>query len=160
MTRTMRLTPRLFARAASVLAVLSFLLIAVPVAIPIAAPGAAIAQTSSQPATEKPAPKALFPRPSAQAQAPQPPSGPLASAYMWIAEKQQAFTRTLASALRDIKTGNALTASLLLIAVSFAYGVLHAAGPGHGKAIVSSYMLADNQTVRRGIWLAALSSLI
>lgn len=160
LTRTMRLTPRLFALTAGLLAVLALLVMAAPVLAPLAIPSPAVAQTATPPSTEKPAPKALFPRPSTQAQAPQPPSGPLAGAYMWIAEKQQAFTRTLASALRDIKTGNAFTASLLLIAVSFAYGVLHAAGPGHGKAIVSSYMLADNQTVRRGIWLAALSSLI
>lgn len=121
----------------------------------------ASAQTATPAPAEKVAPKALFPRPSAQqTQAQQPPSGPLANLYMWIAEKQQAFTRTLAGALRDIKAGNAFAASLLLVAVSFAYGVLHAAGPGHGKAIVSSYMLADNQTVRRGIWLAALSSFV
>ncbi len=127
-------------------------------------PSYAVAQPappSAAPAqAEKPAPKALFPRPPSKAEAPQPPSGPLASLYMWIAEKQQAFTRTMAGALRDIRGENAAYASLLLIMVSFAYGVLHAAGPGHGKAIVSSYMLADNQTVRRGIWLAILSSFV
>lgn len=128
-------------------------------------PSYAVAQQAAPSATapaqtEKQPPKALFPRPSSKAEVPQPPSGPLAGLYMWIAEKQQAFTRTMAGALRDIRGENALYASLLLIMVSFAYGVLHAAGPGHGKAIVSSYMLADNQTVRRGIWLAIMSSLV
>jgi nickel/cobalt transporter (NicO) family protein len=79
---------------------------------------------------------------------------------MWIGQQQRQFTSTLAGALRDIKTGNAFAASVVLMAFSFAYGVLHAAGPGHGKAIVSSYMLADGQTVRRGVQLAFLSSVV
>ena len=62
--------------------------------------------------------------------------------------------------MRDIKSGNALGAALVLIGFSFAYGVLHAAGPGHGKAIVSSYILADGQTVRRGVQLAFLSAFV
>ena len=38
--------------------------------------------------------------------------------------------------------------------------MLHAAGPGHGKAVISSYVLADGRTVRRGILLAFLAALI
>jgi nickel/cobalt transporter (NicO) family protein len=89
-----------------------------------------------------------------------PPSGPLAGLYFWIGQQQRQFISSLAAALRDIKAGNVWAASLVLIGFSFAYGVLHAAGPGHGKAIVSSYMLADGQTVRRGVQLAFLSSLV
>lgn len=47
-----------------------------------------------------------------------------------------------------------------LIGISFLYGVLHAAGPGHGKAVISSYLVANNETLKRGIVLAFLSSLL
>lgn len=158
----MIMSSRVWARLSRCLVGLALLFIA-PAATMLL-PAAAMAQSpvpaQTQVQQEKQAPKALFPRPPSKAEAPQPPSGPLAGLYMWIAEKQQAFTRTMAKALRDIRGENAFYASMLLVLVSFAYGVLHAAGPGHGKAIVSSYMLADNQTVRRGIWLAILSSFV
>ena len=37
-----------------------------------------------------------------------------------------------------------------LAALSFLYGVVHAVGPGHGKTIISSYVVANEETVRRG----------
>jgi ABC-type nickel/cobalt efflux system permease component RcnA len=43
---------------------------------------------------------------------------------------------------------------------SFFYGILHAAGPGHGKAVISSYLLASGDTLRRGLWLTWASSLL
>lgn len=45
-----------------------------------------------------------------------------------------------------------------LMALSFFYGVIHAAGPGHGKAVVSSYVLANRQTLRNGVFLAFVAS--
>jgi ABC-type nickel/cobalt efflux system permease component RcnA len=46
-----------------------------------------------------------------------------------------------------------------LLGLSFAYGIAHAAGPGHGKAVVSSYVLATRQTLRNGVVLALITSL-
>ena len=78
----------------------------------------------------------------------------------WVMEKQAQFNRELAAAVRRFKTADPFSAALLLAAISFAYGVLHAAGPGHGKAVISSYVLADGRTVRRGILLSFLAALI
>lgn len=80
-------------------------------------------------------------------------------AWFWILEKQQQFNRSMAAAVRQMKTENPLAAALTLIAIAFGYGVLHAAGPGHGKAVISAYVLANEQTVRRGIALSFLSAL-
>ena len=43
--------------------------------------------------------------------------------------------------------------------IAFAYGVFHAAGPGHGKAVIAAYMLANQRSMRRGVILAGLASL-
>ncbi len=78
--------------------------------------------------------------------------------FGWIYAQQQHFFRALQSALtliRDGGTGGTLT----LAGLSFAYGIFHAAGPGHGKAVISSYMLANEIALKRGIALSFASSL-
>ena len=47
-----------------------------------------------------------------------------------------------------------------LIGLSAAYGVFHAAGPGHGKALIASYMFANERALRRGVVLAFLAALL
>ena len=44
--------------------------------------------------------------------------------------------------------------------LSFAYGIFHAAGPGHGKAVISSYMIANEVALKRGIMLSFVSSFL
>jgi ABC-type nickel/cobalt efflux system permease component RcnA len=44
------------------------------------------------------------------------------------------------------------------MAMSFGYGVLHAAGPGHGKAVVSAWVLANERELKRGILIGCMSA--
>ena len=76
----------------------------------------------------------------------------------WVLSTQAYYQREMASAVRNLKTANPAAAAGTLAFISFMYGVLHAAGPGHGKAIISSYVLANRQTMRRGIFLSFLSA--
>ena len=46
------------------------------------------------------------------------------------------------------------------VRLSFLYGIFHAAGPGHGKAVISSYMVANEETWRRGVVLSFASALL
>lgn len=85
---------------------------------------------------------------------------PFAAVVGWIAQMQQSMQRQLAVAVKNLKSGNAIGAGLLLAGLSFVYGVVHAAGPGHGKAIISAYVLANEQTVRRGILISFLAAMI
>ena len=48
--------------------------------------------------------------------------------------------------------------ALTLAALSFLYGILHAVGPGHGKTIISSYFVANEETVRRGVIISFIAA--
>ena len=51
----------------------------------------------------------------------------------------------ISTTIRSIDDENSIYGSLLVIAIAFLYGVVHAAGPGHGKALVSFYFINDKQ---------------
>ncbi len=96
-------------------------------------------------------------RPSAaKAIAPQ-EMGPIDRAWAWVLQTQQRLNRDLVAAVRGMKT-DPVGAAFLLAWLSFGYGVLHAAGPGHGKAVISAYVLANERTVKRGIFLSFLAA--
>lgn len=79
--------------------------------------------------------------------------------FGWIIEQQAAFYRQLSMTVRSIRSGDR-GAFATLVGLSFLYGVFHASGPGHGKAVISSYIVATGETIRRGVTLAALSSIL
>jgi nickel/cobalt exporter len=76
----------------------------------------------------------------------------------WILTKQSEFYREISAALRAAKSDGSAVWSLL--GISFAYGIFHAAGPGHGKAVIASYLVANQETARRGIALSFASALM
>jgi nickel/cobalt exporter len=76
----------------------------------------------------------------------------------WLLAKQAEFYRMLSGTIRAAKTDG--SAVWLLMAISFAYGIFHAAGPGHGKAVISSYLVANEETWKRGITLSFASALL
>ncbi|HUG62861.1 MAG TPA: nickel/cobalt transporter [Methylomirabilota bacterium] len=83
--------------------------------------------------------------------------GFLPGVFQTIAAWQSSFYRELTGLISAMKSDG--TAAIWLCAFSFAYGVLHAAGPGHGKAIVSAYVLANRETARNGAILAMVSAM-
>jgi len=76
----------------------------------------------------------------------------------WIMTKQSEFYRGLSGMIRAAKSDG--TAVFGLLGLSFAYGIFHAAGPGHGKAVISSYLVANEETWRRGVVLSFASALL
>jgi nickel/cobalt exporter len=74
----------------------------------------------------------------------------------WVFAKQAEFYRSLSTYIRASKEDGA--AMWGLFAISFLYGVFHAVGPGHGKAVISSYLVANQETWRRGIVLSFASA--
>jgi nickel/cobalt exporter len=90
------------------------------------------------------------PRPSAEPQ--------MGGIVGWLLAKQSEFYRQMSATIRAAKSDGSAVWTLLLI--SFAYGIFHAAGPGHGKAVISSYLVANHETARRGIVLSFASALM
>jgi nickel/cobalt transporter (NicO) family protein len=76
----------------------------------------------------------------------------------WLLTKQSEFYREMSSTIRALDSDG--SAVWTLLAISFAYGIFHAAGPGHGKAVISSYLVANEETARRGIVLSFVSALM
>ncbi len=76
----------------------------------------------------------------------------------WILAKQSEFYREMSATIRAAKSDG--TAVWTLLSISFAYGIFHAAGPGHGKAVISSYLVANEETARRGIVLSFASAFL
>ncbi|MDE2376988.1 nickel/cobalt transporter [Bradyrhizobium sp.] len=78
--------------------------------------------------------------------------------FGWLLAKQSEFYREMSATIRAAKSDG--SAVWTLLAISFAYGIFHAAGPGHGKAVISSYLVANQETARRGIVLSFASALL
>jgi nickel/cobalt transporter (NicO) family protein len=76
----------------------------------------------------------------------------------WLLAKQSEFYREMSATIRAAKSDG--TAVWTLLTISFAYGIFHAAGPGHGKAVISSYLVANQETAWRGIVLSFVSALL
>ncbi|MEZ5924763.1 MAG: nickel transporter [Hyphomicrobiaceae bacterium] len=85
-------------------------------------------------------------------------SGWYADSMRWLQRQQQGLNRMLTGGIRDLKSNGTVAALMLLVGLSFLYGVLHAAGPGHGKAVISSYAVASAETIRRSIALSFLAA--
>jgi nickel/cobalt transporter (NicO) family protein len=102
-----------------------------------------------------PGPPAAFARPTA---APFQAPGPLGRVFAWVLDKQQSLQRTLAMSVKSLKTNNSIRGAITLAVLSFVYGVLHAVGPGHGKTIISSYVVANEETVRRGVIISFIAA--
>ncbi|HET9688416.1 MAG TPA: nickel/cobalt transporter [Pseudolabrys sp.] len=86
------------------------------------------------------------------------PSSDVGGFAGWILAKQAEFYRMLSGLIRAAKADG--SAAYTLLGVSFLYGVFHAAGPGHGKAVISSYLVANNETWLRGIVLSFASAML
>jgi ABC-type nickel/cobalt efflux system permease component RcnA len=83
---------------------------------------------------------------------------PSGSIGVWILSVQSDFYASLRESVREMKENGSALFSLLL--VGFAYGVFHAAGPGHGKGVISAYLVADERALRKGFLLSLAAALV
>ncbi|GAB4265630.1 MAG: hypothetical protein Kow0013_13930 [Pararhodobacter sp.] len=70
-------------------------------------------------------------------------SGLFGDAQRLILDWQREFQRVMADAVRALRAGEP-GATAGLVGLSLVYGVLHAAGPGHGKVVLGSWAFASS----------------
>ena len=76
----------------------------------------------------------------------------------WAMDAQREFQETMARSLRAVQAGSPAAIVSLCMATAL-YGVVHAAGPGHGKVLLGGAALASGATLRRMVVLTLVSSL-
>ena len=86
------------------------------------------------------------------------PTSQIGGVTGWILAKQAEFYRQFSGLIRAAKADG--SAAWSLFGLSFLYGIFHAAGPGHGKAVISSYVVANEETWKRGVVLSFASALL
>lgn len=61
------------------------------------------------------------------------------------------LTNILNNQIYDILQSNSWISIGILMAIAFGYGIVHAAGPGHGKVLVASYFASNERSYLKGI---------
>jgi nickel/cobalt transporter (NicO) family protein len=76
----------------------------------------------------------------------------------WLMAEQSSLTHLMAAKVHALHGQS--SAAWGLMGLGLAYGVVHAAGPGHGKAVLASYMLANETSLKRGAVMALMAALL
>ncbi|MCK5837801.1 MAG: hypothetical protein KAH09_11090 [Desulfobacula sp.] len=72
---------------------------------------------------------------------------------------QQQLREKMSALIREAKIKKSIAPFFILIAAAFSYGVIHSAGPGHGKAVALSYILSCKPSFSQGLIFGNLVAL-
>ncbi len=70
-----------------------------------------------------------------------------------LSKAQRQLHAKISRFARQLKNEPSVKTFLLLFAIAFSYGVIHAVGPGHGKLFAVSYFFSEKAEVKKGAML-------
>lgn len=88
------------------------------------------------------------------------PQGGLTALAAWVRETQSSLQGTLVQAVRDWQALPGVASLAALTTACFLYGVFHAVGPGHGKAVISAYAATAQVRLHQVFALSALTAAV
>ncbi len=77
-----------------------------------------------------------------------------------IAPVQQKLNRKLSKLTKSIKEDRSPRALFLAFFAAFAYGIIHAVGPGHGKTLIFTYFISEGGSLKKGITAAFIVAVL
>ena len=86
--------------------------------------------------------------------------GTFATLTEYILDFQRRANAEIATHMNAIERGDDLGAFFLGLVIAFAYGAIHAFGPGHGKFVIVSYFLGREVRVGRGVVMAVQVAIV
>src|SRR6266851_2378633 len=86
--------------------------------------------------------------------------GPFADVVAAAARLQRDLNEVISRRMRELNGTHSAKTTIAILLLSFAYGVLHAVGPGHGKMVVASYFVARRERWLNSALFGSLISLI
>ena len=83
-----------------------------------------------------------------------------ALALQKIVALQYELNHYISTTIRSLNDENSLSTSLLILGIAFTYGLVHALGPGHGKALVALYFTSNKSSYKKAFKMGYMISII
>jgi nickel/cobalt transporter (NicO) family protein len=93
---------------------------------------------------------------------PAPTAGPslMGGFVQRLAREQSKINERISHEIRTLRDTGSIPSLLTILSIAFLWGVLHAAGPGHGKSLVAAYFVATEARWTSGIVMGGVISLL
>lgn len=80
------------------------------------------------------------------------------SAWQLIVDYQRSGTRVIIGYIQSLRENFTLGMATNLFFFSMLYGIIHAVGPGHGKVIISTYLINRKQNIFKAFLISIIAS--